>query len=87
MLVAKEYRRLGAGSALLEILIEWAQKAKVSELYLEVFPHNESALALYRRFGFLQRAYHKKQLLRRSGELWDTIEMVLAVRDIPPPKN
>lgn len=88
MLVAKEHRRKGAGSALLQTLIDWAARTPaVPELYLEVFPHNEAALALYRRFGFVEKAYHKEQLLRRNGERWDTIEMMLAIHVMPPPKN
>ena len=77
MLILKPYRRIGVGSALLTTLIVWAKKADIAELHLEVFPHNEAALGLYRRFGFMQKAYHKHQLVRRNGERWDTIEMVL----------
>lgn len=79
MLVLPSYRRLGLGSALLQHLIDWAQSAGIDALYLEVFPHNEPALALYRRFGFAQEAYHQKRLTRKNGEQWDTIEMVLTL--------
>ena len=79
MLVLKPHRRTGIGSALLTTLIDWAKHTGIPELYLEVFPHNEPALGLYRRFGFIQKAYHKNQLTRRNGERWDTIEMMLSL--------
>ncbi|GAC1656356.1 MAG: hypothetical protein NVS9B12_08010 [Vulcanimicrobiaceae bacterium] len=79
MLVLKQYRRIGVGAALLTRVVDWAKRAQIPELSLEVFVHNEAALALYRRFGFVQKAYHKEHLVRRNGERWDTIEMVLKV--------
>jgi len=77
ILLHKLYRRRGVGSALLQRLIVWARGAGIDALYLEVFPHNEAAIALYRRFKFAQTAYHTNRLTRKSGEQWDTIEMAL----------
>ncbi|MFN2529496.1 MAG: N-acetyltransferase family protein [Candidatus Baltobacteraceae bacterium] len=79
MLVHKVYRGRGVGSALLQRLVDWARGAGIDALHLEVFPHNEAALALYRRFEFVQTAYHKNRLTRKNGEQWDTIEMALAL--------
>jgi ribosomal protein S18 acetylase RimI-like enzyme len=77
MLLLKAYRRRGVGTALLQRLIDWARTAGIDALYLEVFPHNDAALMLYKRFQFEQIAYHKEQFTRKNGERWDTIEMVL----------
>ncbi len=77
MLVHKAYRGRGVGTGLMQHLVDWARVNGIDALYLEVFPHNEAALALYRRFSFVQAAYNSAHLLRKNGERWDTIEMVL----------
>lgn len=77
MLVAREWRGRGVGSALVAAAIEWGRDHQLHKLTLSVFPHNEAAIALYRKFGFEQEGYRKKQMRRGSGELWDLIEMGL----------
>jgi putative acetyltransferase len=77
MLVAREWRGRGVGSALLAAAIEWARENELHKLCLGVFPHNARAIALYRRFGFVQEGRRVQQIRRSSGELWDTIEMGL----------
>jgi RimJ/RimL family protein N-acetyltransferase len=42
-----------------------------------VFPHNTAAIALYRRFGFVEEGRRVKQYRRTSGELWDGVDMGL----------
>ena len=51
MSVAKTWRGQGVGSALMQACIDRAREARVHKLELQVFPHNEAALALYRKFG------------------------------------
>jgi ribosomal protein S18 acetylase RimI-like enzyme len=46
-------------------------------LTLDVFPHNEAAIGLYRKFGFAEEGRREKQIRRASGELWDVLEMGL----------
>ncbi len=77
MLVIREWRGLGVGSALLAAAIEWARENELHKLCLSVFPHNERGIALYRRFGFVEEGRRVRQMRRSSGELWDTIEMGL----------
>ena len=77
MLVAREWRGQGVGSALLEAAIGWARENQLHKLSLSVFPHNARGIALYRRFGFVAEGRRIKQIRRSSGELWDTIEMGL----------
>jgi RimJ/RimL family protein N-acetyltransferase len=77
MLVAREWRNRGVGSALVAAAIEWGRKHELHKLTLSVFPHNAVAIALYRKFGFEQEGYRGKQMRRASGELWDLIEMGL----------
>ena len=77
MQVAHPWRGRGVGSALLAAAIEKARAEGSHKLSLEVFPHNEAALALYRRFGFVDEGYRRKHYRRASGELWDAIVMGL----------
>jgi RimJ/RimL family protein N-acetyltransferase len=81
MAVAKERRGQGIGSALLAHAIEWARGEGLHKLCLEVFPHNEAAIALYRKFGFVEEGRLVKQYRRASGELWDTVQMGLLLDD------
>ena len=76
-MVAVEWRGRGIGSALLAACVEWARVAGVHKVMLEVWPHNDAALALYRKHGFVQEAYFTKHYRRANGELWDSITMGL----------
>jgi RimJ/RimL family protein N-acetyltransferase len=74
LMVAASHRRQGIGRALLERTVEWARANGVSKLELHVFPHNEPAIALYQRFGFVREG-HRKRHYRREGEYVDAILM------------
>jgi putative acetyltransferase len=52
MAVESGWRGRGVGAALMAEVIRWARAVGVEKLALAVFPDNEAALALYRRFGF-----------------------------------
>lgn len=52
MAVAPDWRGRGVGSALLVEAIHWGKEKRVEKLALSVYPHNEAALGLYRKFGF-----------------------------------
>lgn len=77
MLVARDWRGRGVGSALVAAAIDWGREHGLHKLTLSVFPHNDAAIALYRKFGFEEEGYRPKQMRRGSGELWDLIEMGL----------
>ena len=77
MAVARPWRGRGVGSALLIAAIEKARGDGLHKLSLEVFPHNEAAIALYRKFGFLEEGRRVKHYRRANGELWDSIVMGL----------
>ena len=80
MLVAHDWRGRGVGSALLEAAIEWARERELHKLSLGVFTHNEPAIALYRKFGFVEEGRRVKHFRRANGELWDAFEMGLLLR-------
>jgi RimJ/RimL family protein N-acetyltransferase len=77
MAVGREWRGRGVGTALLAAAIEWARECGLHKLSLSVFPHNAAAIALYRKFGFIEEGHRVKHYRRASGELWDAIDMGL----------
>ncbi len=77
MLVAREWRGKGIGSALLAASIDWASAHGLHKLTLSVFPHNAAAISIYRNHGFEEEGLRRKQLGRPNGELWDLLDMGL----------
>jgi ribosomal protein S18 acetylase RimI-like enzyme len=77
MAVAREWRGRGVGSALLAAAVAWSRERGLHKLSLSVFPHNTAAIALYRKFGFVEEGRRVKHYRRTSGELWDAVEMGL----------
>jgi RimJ/RimL family protein N-acetyltransferase len=77
MLVDRGWRGRGVGSALIEATIDWARDQGLHKLCLEVFAHNIAAIALYRKYGFVEEGHRVRQYRRASGELWDSLVMGL----------
>lgn len=77
MMVAADWRGRGVGTALVAAAIEWARAEGLHKLALGVFPHNQAAIALYRKFGFVEEGRLTRHIRRENGELWDLIEMGL----------
>ncbi len=77
MLVRRDWRGRGTGSALLREAISRARGHGLHKLCLEVFAHNTAAIALYRKCGFTEEGRRARQYRRASGELWDSIVMGL----------
>jgi RimJ/RimL family protein N-acetyltransferase len=78
LMVAAPHRRRGIGWALLESAVEWARSVGVRKLELHVFPHNQPAIALYERFGFVREGYRHRHY-RRGHDYVDAILMALEV--------
>jgi len=79
MLVDRDWRGRGVGSALIQAAIGWARGQGLHKLCLEVFAHNAAAITLYRKSGFVEEGRRVKQYRRANGELWDSIIMGLAL--------
>jgi RimJ/RimL family protein N-acetyltransferase len=79
MAVVAPWRGHGVGTALMQACVDWARESDVHKLSLEVFPWNEPAIALYRKFGFVEEGRLRKQYRRQSGELWDVVVMGLVL--------
>jgi RimJ/RimL family protein N-acetyltransferase len=74
LMVAREFRRRGVGTALMEEAERWARELGVRKLELHVFPHNEAAIALYKGLGYEAEGFRRHHY-RRRGELLDAILM------------
>ncbi len=77
MLVDREWRGRGVGSALIQAAIAWARDHGLHKLSLEGFAHNTAAIALYRKCGFVEEGHRVKHYHRANGELWDSLVMGL----------
>jgi ribosomal-protein-alanine N-acetyltransferase len=53
-------RRSGHAARLLSHFLDWARRAGIARVYLEVRPGNTAALALYRRAGFRHAGKRQK---------------------------
>ena len=58
--VDPQFQRQGIGRVLLEALIDQSIKRDAAEMFLEVAVDNESALTLYRSYGFVPLAIRKR---------------------------
>lgn len=84
MVVDAAWRGRGVGGALVEAAVDWSRKAGAHKLTLQVWPHNEAALRLYRRYGFAEEGLLRRHYRRRNGELWDAVVMGLVLDDTSP---
>jgi RimJ/RimL family protein N-acetyltransferase len=79
MVVEEGWRGHGIGTRLMEAGIAWAREHGVHKITLTVWPHNESAIALYRNFDFVEEGLLRRHYRRRNGELWDAVAMGLVL--------
>jgi RimJ/RimL family protein N-acetyltransferase len=75
MLLADGWRGRGLGSALLDAGLDWAAGAGAHKAALQVWPHNEAGLALYRSRGFVEEGRLVGHYRPRDGQLWDGVIM------------
>ena len=77
MFVVSSHRGRGVGAALMGEAIRWAREFGIERVELSVYPHNDAALGLYRKFGFVQEG----RLVRRSKKSYGyEDEILMAVR-------
>lgn len=74
--VVKEWRGRGVGTALLQLLLDWARASPdIEKVGLDVFATNESAIRLYRKLGFVEEGRRIKDIKRGPGDYVDTVTM------------
>ena len=72
MMVMKEWRTRGVGSALMTEALRWAEQMGVEKLALSVYPDNAPARALYVKFGFVEEGRmtgHSKKAIGYRDEI------------------
>ena len=74
--ISSTHRGRGVGAQLLRVALEEAQRAGLTRVELEVFRSNTPAIALYKRFGFVEEGV-KRQARRLDGAVDDTVCMAL----------
>lgn len=85
MWILPGHRGKGGGRMLLEAAIE-ARPPYVHKIELEVWPHNEPAIALYERAGFEREGVRRDHYRRRDGRLHSMMIMARLFPDaVPPP--
>jgi RimJ/RimL family protein N-acetyltransferase len=79
--ILSEYRGLGLGTAIMQYLIEWAQKDAVLEkLTLGVYPDNLPAIKLYQKLGFQEEGRQIREMKNTDGSYKDLILMYKFVK-------
>lgn len=80
MSIREAYRGRGVGRALMERALDWAKAhPDITLVTLEVYAANAPAIALYRKFGFIEKGTLPGGLIDDAGQPWDQIEMYLHV--------
>ena len=87
MCVDARWRGRGVGSALVEAGVAAARRLGAHKVALQVWPHNEAALRLYRRHGFVEEGRLRRHYRRRDGELWDAVVMGLVLDEASPGRS
>jgi len=81
--VARSAQGQGVGTALMAALLDWADNwAQLLRLELTVFTDNTVAIALYRKFGFVDEGVHRAYALR-DGAYADVLAMARLHPDPP----
>ena len=73
-----EYRGKGHGAALLRTCVE-ACRGKWDRIELSVYSHNQSAIALYKKCGFVEEG-RKREAWKLDGKVSDVVEMGLLLK-------
>jgi RimJ/RimL family protein N-acetyltransferase len=83
MWILPGHRGKGGGRMLLEAAIE-SRSPEVHKIELEVWPHNEAAIALYERSGFQREGLRRDHYRRRDGRLHSSLIMARLFPDAVP---
>ncbi|MDX9939824.1 MAG: GNAT family N-acetyltransferase [Sphaerochaetaceae bacterium] len=76
LMVDAPWRGNGIGSALIQRMLLWAQRSNIRRIGLHVHAQNHTAIALYRRFGFVTEAVISRAFLQH-GSYQEALAMAL----------
>jgi diaminopimelate decarboxylase len=80
MHVIAGWRGRGVGTGLLDEAMRWARGHDVERVELSVYPHNEAAIALYRKFGFVEEG----RLVRHARKSYGYEDEILMAAWLEP---
>jgi putative acetyltransferase len=76
LVVHRGFEGRGTGKALMQALLEWAKSSPaVKKIELLVRAKNETAIGLYRGFGFVEEGRFRKRVRLADGSYIDDISM------------
>ena len=73
MVVDENYRKHGFGQALVNVVIQEAQKLGASKVWLDTLPFLREAISLYEKNGFTKCGHLKKHLWNLDLELYELV--------------
>jgi RimJ/RimL family protein N-acetyltransferase len=74
--VTEDWRGQGVGTALLEMLLQWAaDNPRIEKVNLDVFATNQKAIGLYRKMGFVEAGLRPREIKRGPGQYVDVVSM------------
>jgi RimJ/RimL family protein N-acetyltransferase len=77
-----DWRGVGLGSLLLDRLLQWAeQEPLIEKVALGVFSHNEWAMRLYKKFGFIEEGRKHREIKFGPGWYADDVVMYKWVKN------
>lgn len=74
--IIKPHRGKGIGSRMMEEVIKQSRAAGLEKISLEVYSHNNGAVALYRKFGFIEEGLKIREV-KINNEYYDEYVMGL----------
>ncbi|MFQ5604475.1 MAG: GNAT family N-acetyltransferase [bacterium] len=82
LLIAPDYRRKGLATIFVRELFAHALKSKILKIQAEMVEDQESAIAVFERFGFRKEAVLRKHVTDTHGQRKNLIIMTLDVEDL-----
>lgn len=79
--VLPNYRDLGIGTCLINVLLKWAKaNPMIEKVKLAVFASNHRGIHLYKKMGFIEEGRRIAEIKMADGNYFDVIEMYQNVK-------
>jgi len=80
IVVGKDFRKLGLGSAMIKELIEVGNRERIHYLRAEILTENQLAIKAFRQLGFEAKCSLEDYFMTRRGETRDVLLMLKRLR-------